>query len=350
MHRVGVAWLVVFVAACAYDRGPFYEQPAEPPLTPYTAALRVFGDDEACVACVERECHADVDACVDDDACGDHALCRAACDDPICRLACDDAYPYGERPDAVLERCAIDACAEPCPVGRDWSCVSEYPRPVLESTARFPWKLQLLPGLVADATGLLARACATIDSACEDPIDQVELDAQGHATLELPPDTVPPGTFTGYVELSDPTTPPRIATTLLFASAGFLPNTDTHPGLYPTMTPGFIELITARHGRSEALQSGLAGQVWDCRFSPFALGTSATVEVSTADGDTTYSYGLLTARSDQTAADGAFSTAGIAPGFVDVTVEYGGATVAKMSAHVRADAFTHVWLFPTTIN
>jgi hypothetical protein len=347
--RAGVAvalFSALVTSACRYDRGELYCESATCPrgdagtaLSPYEAALRIYGDEPACVACVEEECRDLAQACADDAACGADAACRAGCDDNACQYwECREthAVTVDDQPTHPLEACLIAACSEPCRVGHDFDCVGRYRPPAPDVGQPIIQRLAPVFGLSGAAApeGLRARVCVGLDPACTEFVHEAETDAEGTVTVEYPAwedrfgALVP---FQGYVELVDPDDPPRIAPQLFaFALPEALPRSPRlvwTPGVF---TPDELSAFRGTFGLEfDPSHGSVTTAVYDCRFSDRARAGAA----ATATEPTGFAGGSIVAVP-------------LRPGTATLTLFHEGAEVARYALPVRAGAGTFVFAAP----
>ena len=89
------------------------------------------------------------------------------------------------------------------------------------------------------------------------------------------------------------------------------------------------------------------GAAWDCHSLQAARATGATIEISTADELSDYSYDFI-AMTEATGLNGFFTVGDVPPGLATVTAFFEGEPIGSMQVHVREGANTQVWLAPST--
>ena len=329
---------------------------------PYQAALHIYGHEEACVACVARECEKEARACADDDACTEDARCRSRCDDdPNCQYwNCADRYPLEMRPTGPLEEgCIQSKCLDACRVGHAFDCVGKYP-PIRPEGASAPVvSTQLVGGAALTPfreAELRGRACAFADIECAEPMARaVRSDASGALSIPFPPPAQYAFRlrgFQGYLELTDPEeAPPRTLPVLWipFIEDGLpaAPPRSNHPPWPLTAMPSStVQLLDTIAGiRLTPGRGGVGGAVFDCRWSQSWRATGVTIEIVEADAQTQVLYG--TSQSATATDRSGFANAFNVPtGIVTLKAFYSKTEIARVDVPVRAGAMTEVYLSP----
>lgn len=329
------------------------------PIDRYEAALRIYGDDEACVACVRASCDAEATACTEVAACATNARCRAGCRDPACIQLCEEPYPQDANPTEPLERCVVDGCLDECRVGQDFDCVGEFDWPRPESSEPVVLRAQLIVSaeMAPVGEGILARLCRWQEPDCAHPVDVARTDPMGFVDLAYTPmDSFGRGlqALDGYVESTDPDNEPRRVVPALMVPGDIpVPEFGALSNEYPVQ-----HVVNSDDGRTflwgillgidvDSSLGRMWGVVQDCRASSLASARGVNVRVEPDAGGTRYAYGS-TPTLTETDLTGLFQAGPLAPGLATVTVSFEGKVVSWSNFLVRADFTTGVFLRPLT--
>jgi hypothetical protein len=163
----------------------------------------------ACTTCMERRCCAKAAACAARPGCDEAAADSVACADPSCILP--EVSVSLEDYDVLIELAQCGAnCSAECGFGRQWDCDRAFMIP--EGSAKpltYTVELYSFP-LGSPLEGLFVKACENL--ACDPPVATAHSDDDGVAVLKDLYSNFTPGFsgFTGFLDISDTRTPPRV--------------------------------------------------------------------------------------------------------------------------------------------
>jgi hypothetical protein len=343
----GASTGVLALAACGQLIGA--DDYASAPPRYHGLFLRAGG--QACEACVDAACSEDLSRCVADPGCDAVLACLAteagwydACEVPL-SLDWDVAYP--------MRTCFVASCAEPCNLGRLWSCAGEFPQPQPRSgtkSATVDVKYSRPYANSEPFAGIEVVACGGIGPDCSEEVDRQVTDSEGRARLSVPFGmtgtlTPRPG-FRGFLELSSGD--PAVFPTLRFFRRP--PTWDTREWA-TVFDAQLASQALGALGQTPGL--GAVGlEIADC------FGVAAPdirFELSSGQGDAISpivyfdANGIPSMTLDRTSSVSLAAVPNVPPGHVFVTArlaETNRIVVDSRREFVRADTLSVIWLGP----
>lgn len=222
----------------------------------------------------------------------------------------------------------------------DWSCVGNlepYPSPTDDEAILDRTIEGFLTG--SPLPDLTVKVCERDDTTCDDAIDEQITDAEGKVILTIP--LIDDG-FTGYFDIHGE----NIAW-LSFTSRTL---TEGFRGGEGIVSTGELNALAALVSTTVDPERGhMAVTVDDCPDGGDPVGVQ--IEVSSADGDTTFAYfedGLPSVEATETDASGIVGVINVPPGPVTVTTKHAedGSTIDTYELFVRKGTVSGIYTPP----
>jgi hypothetical protein len=303
---------------------------------------------QGCQECIKGKACPPAQGCATNLDCEITGHCAYACPTPDCSAAClaasTDASAFTSSAVAVGL-----SCYTPCAVGHYWRCVGNTSWPFAKGTTQTATLTLADPDpnhIGARYAGSIVKACGFGDQSCATVLGNATSDANGIATVPLPP--LPPNPLWGFQGYFDIESPSGAAVPLLYFLAFPLSETNAPlTALIPTTTDfqqsmGLVNVTPVQgRGHIEVIAE-------DCLFIPAA---DVTVTVDGIAGPGVYVSGAqpsLTAT--QTDASGAVWFFNVLPGTYTLHVtpkDLDGRSSSTGHVLVRQDTVSFIAAIPT---
>jgi hypothetical protein len=264
---------------------------------------------------------------------------------------CQNECLGGDQPNPVTkntEQCLVQNCTEPCGLGTNWSCLSQYSW----GTSKKPFanvKVKVTDIVTGNPiAGATVKACSALDDACMSSLGSLTTDAGGLGSMQVTLNQIGAGFF-GYVEIVEASDPEALHPTFIFFGKPIL-HDDSFDFLIATQQD--VATIAAQFKANLNPAEGMLFVTSvDCRGTTapnvhFEVSPSALA----SDSATFYFNGLMPNPTSLTSQFGTAAFFNLTPGNLNVNEYLGGPSGQSVGgglAFVQAGSISELVLYPS---